>query len=531
MRLIYLLIISLCYVFNVQQNVNADQDNDKKTKQTVIHAYYHTIFSVGFNIFGSSVKIDNVPNKNFNSWQFSVGFHHNLYFKLPNNKIDLLLGIGFEGNRNLKNNNVLTHTQISTYEQNEQSPFITESPFITDYKDRFNIIAKNQGIYNEIISQHFNNLKTEDYKNYIVENYNNTSFFNEVKEKIEQNNNDIIQLAPIEGIDENIIGNIMNWRKKYDSGIMDYFSSYDKKDMMASIYAMLITGFTKEEAASLDYTKDPFYKYYNNKGENTSAELLNAFVERQKIIKQLANYTDKVMAMAKEKHYINITENENTITFDNIDYDNIQDITALAEEIKTLQESNDNFIILKDYSTNDDYVGYEEAYNNYLENKALDIENITDEEKKQATIYAMLKTGITEDDLKNADYTKEPFYKYDTITAYKLTATYKQITAYEKLNATIKLGAKYRFNYNYSAQFYLPVGLNLLQITETINTESKRIDKIGLTVGIGADFIIKERFSIGVLYRYGYNRYNNITFNTNILQLKFGINLLLNLYN
>ena len=69
MRIIYLLIISLFYVFNVQQNVNADQNNDKKTKQTVIetvntantqennkskllnnkYTYNHTIFSVGFN--------------------------------------------------------------------------------------------------------------------------------------------------------------------------------------------------------------------------------------------------------------------------------------------------------------------------------------------------------------------------------------------------------------------------------------------------------------------------------------------------
>ena len=528
MKLIYFFIISLFYLFNTQQNVNASQNNDKKTKKTAIkttntietqennknkllnnkYTYNHTIFSVGFNIFGSSIKIDNIPNKNFNSWQLSVGLHNNLYFKLPNNKIDLFLGIGIEGNINLKNNNI---TQIKINEQ---------SPFITDYKDMFNIIAKNQDIYNEIISRHFNNLKTEDYKNYIVNNYNNTSFFNEVKEKIEQNNNDIIQLAPIDGIDENIIGN-MNWSRIYQRAKLYFHSDNDQDtENMASIYTMLITGFTKEEAASVDYTNDPFYKYYNHKGENTSAELLNAFVERQKIIKNMASYKNSIITMATGKHYI--PENENTITFDSIDYDNIQDITALAEEIKTLQESNDNFIILKDYSTNDDYVSYEEAYNNYLENKALDIENITDEEKRQATIYAMLKTGITEDNLKNADYTKDPFYKYDKINKQTLI----QYSAYEKLNATIKFGAKYKFNNNYSAQLYLPVGLNLLQITETINTESKRIDKIGLTVGIGADFIIKERFSIGVLYRYGYNRYNNITFNTNILQLKFGINLL-----
>ena len=529
MKLIYFFIISLFYLFNTQQNVNASQNNDKKTKKTAIkttntietqennknkllnnkYTYNHTIFSVGFNIFGSSIKIDNIPNKNFNSWQLSVGLHNNLYFKLPNNKIDLFLGIGIEGNINLKNNNI---TQIKINEQ---------SPFITDYKDRFNIIAKNQDIYNEIISRHFNNLKTEDYKNYIVNNYNNTSFFNEVKEKIEQNNNDIIQLAPIDGIDENITGN-MDWSKIYQRAKL-YFPSDNNQDTenMASIYAMLTTGFTEEESKTLaNYEKDPFYKYYNNKEENTSAELLNAFVERQKIIKNMASYKNSIITMATGKHYI--PENENTITFDSIDYDNIQDITALAEEIKTLQESNDNFIILKDYSTNDDYVSYEEAYNNYLENKALDIENNKKKKKRQATIYAMLKTGITEDNLKNADYTKDPFYKYDKINKQTLI----QYSAYEKLNATIKFGAKYKFNNNYSAQLYLPVGLNLLQITETINTESKRIDKIGLTVGIGADFIIKERFSIGVLYRYGYNRYNNITFNTNILQLKFGINLL-----
>ena len=530
MKLIYFFIISLFYLFNTQQNVNASQNNDKKTKKTAIkttntietqennknkllnnkYTYNHTIFSVGFNIFGSSIKIDNIPNKNFNSWQLSVGLHNNLYFKLPNNKIDLLLGIGIEGNINLKNNNI---TQIKINEQ---------SPFITDYKDRFNIIAKNQDIYNEIISRHFNNLKTEDYKQYIENNYTSRgqSFFNEVKEKIEQNNNDIIQLAPAEGTG-NVVGNIDNWEKERVRASINYFSDPDIENK-SSIYAMLKTGITEDDLKNADYTKDPFYKYYNHKGENTSAELLNAFDERQEIIKRLAKYTDKVREMAKDKHYITDTENENTITFDNIDYDNIQDITALAEEIKTLQESNDNFIILKDYSTNDDYVSYEEAYNNYLENKALDIENITDEEKKQATIYAMLKTGITEDNLKNADYTKDPFYKYDKINKQTLI----QYSAYEKLNATIKFGAKYKFNNNYSAQLYLPVGLNLLQITETINTESKRIDKIGLTVGIGADFIIKERFSIGVLYRYGYNRYNNITFNTNILQFKFGINLL-----
>ena len=106
-----------------------------------------------------------------------------------------------------------------------------------------------------------------------------------------------------------------------------------------------------------------------------------------------------------------------------------------------------------------------------------------------------------------------PVSKYNVYDYYNSSYQYgEKMSIKEVFNTQFKFGAKLNVVKDFAIQPYYSVGFNVLMLNykdvDDYDNDSEKIkkSKVGFTTGAGVDFIIKDRFTVGVDYRYGQNK-------------------------
>ena len=87
---------------------------------------------------------------------------------------------------------------------------------------------------------------------------------------------------------------------------------------------------------------------------------------------------------------------------------------------------------------------------------------------------------------------------------------YYKYDEYLRLNA--KLGLKTDLTKDVAVETYGIVGMNMAGFKvkqDDFDTDTSKMN-VGLTTGAGIDFVIVDRFVVGVEYRYGLNKFKNL---------------------
>ena len=80
----------------------------------------------------------------------------------------------------------------------------------------------------------------------------------------------------------------------------------------------------------------------------------------------------------------------------------------------------------------------------------------------------------------------------------------------EYLRFNAKLGLKTDLTKDIAVETYGIVGMNMAEFKSKQDGDGYDKMNIGLTTGTGINFIIVDKFILGVEYRYGLNKFNNI---------------------